>query len=95
MQAFDFGRSSGGNVKLSTNPQERNDERALWAQVALAAFVAETSTDESNALVEFLVGVMHWCDRSGESFEAHLERARSWYSEETNAAEIRVVEDVG
>ena len=82
-------------MKLSTNPQERNDERALWAQVALAAFVAETSTDESNALVEFLVGVMHWCDRSGESFEAHLERARSWYSEETNAAEIRVVEDVG
>jgi len=90
-----FGRSSGGNVKLPTNPQERNDERALWAQIALAAFMAETNTDESDALVEFLVGVMHWCDRSGESFEAHLERARSLYREEMNAAEMRVAEDAG
>jgi hypothetical protein len=90
VQAFDFGRSSGGNVKLPTNPKERNDERALWAQVALAAFVAETGTDETTVLVEFLAGVMHWCDRSGESFEDHLERARSWYSEEMNAAQMRV-----
>jgi hypothetical protein len=75
-------------MKLPNDPQERNDERALWAQIALAAFVAETSTDESNALVEFLACVMHWCDRSGESFEAHLERARSLYREETNATEM-------
>ncbi len=54
----------------------------------LAAFMAETSTDESDALVEFLAGVMHWCDRSGESFEAQLERARSVHREETNAAEL-------
>jgi hypothetical protein len=56
-------------MKLPNDPQKRNDERALWTQVALAAFVAETSTDESTALVEFLAGVMHWC-ASGESFEA-------------------------
>jgi hypothetical protein len=74
-------------MKLPTDPQGRNDERALWAQVALAAFVAETSTDESDALVEFLAGVMHWCDRSGESFEAQLERARSLHREETNATD--------
>ncbi len=74
-------------MKLPTEPQARNDERAHWAQVTLAAFVAETSTDESDALVEFLAGVMHWCDRSGESFEAHLERARSLYREETNPTE--------
>ena len=82
-------------MKLPTDPQGRNDERALWAQIALAAFVAETSTDENTAVVEFLVGVMHWCDRSGESFEAHLERARSWYSEETSQAEVRLAENVG
>lgn len=69
-------------MKLPTDPQGRNDERALWAQVALAAFVAETGTDETTVLVEFLAGVMHWCDRSGESFEAQLERARSLYREE-------------
>jgi hypothetical protein len=78
----------GGNMKLPADPQERNDERALWAQVALAAFVAETGTGESDALVEFLAGVMHWCDRSGESFEAQLERARSLYREETSATEM-------
>jgi hypothetical protein len=83
-----------GSVKLPTNPQERNDERALWAQIALAAFMAETNTDESDALVEFLVGVMHWCDRSGESFEAQLERARSWYSEETSQPEVQLEENV-
>ena len=82
-------------MNLPTDPQERNDERALWAQIALAAFVAETSTDESTALVEFLVGVMHWCDRSGESFEVHLERARSWYREETGQTEVRLAENVG
>jgi len=76
-------------MKLPTEPEERNDERALWAQITLAAFMAETSTDESDALVlEFLAGVMHWCDRSGESFEAHLERARSLYGEETNTAAL-------
>ncbi len=75
-------------MKLPADPQARNDERAHWAQVTLAAFVAETGTDEGTALVEFLAGVMHWCDRSGESFEAQLERARSLYREETNAAEL-------
>ena len=75
-------------MKLPTDPQARNDERALRAQITLAAFMAETSTDESDALVEFLAGVMHWCDRSGESFEVQLERARSLYREETNAAEL-------
>jgi hypothetical protein len=75
------------NMKLPTDPQERNDERAHWAQVTLTAFTAETSTDENGALVKFLAGV-HWCDRSGESFEAQLERARSLYREETNATEL-------
>ena len=50
--------------------------------------MAETRTDEGGALVEFLAGVMHWCDRSGESFEVSLERARSLYREETNATEM-------
>jgi hypothetical protein len=86
-------RAEGDGMKLPNDPQERNDERALWAQIALAAFVAETGTDESNALVEFLVGVMHWCDRSGESFEAHLQRARSLYGEEKNATAVRRAED--
>ena len=81
-------------MKLPTDPQGRNDERAYWAQVTLAAFMAETSTDESTALVEFLVGVMHWCDRSGESFDAHLERARSFYREETGLAEARLANDL-
>ncbi len=75
-------------MKLPTDPQGRNEERALWAQITLAAFMAETSTDENDALVEFLAGVMHWCDRSGESFEAHLERARSLYREETKAVQL-------
>ena len=86
--------ASGDSMKLPTDPQERNDERALWAQIALAAFMAETNTDESGALVEFLAGVMHWCDRSGETFEAQLERARSLYREETNATEMRLADKI-
>ena len=89
-----FGRSIGESIKLPTDPQGRNDERALWAQVALAAFVAETGTDETTVLVEFLAGVMHWCDRSGR-LEAHLERARSLYREEKDATEMRLAENVG
>jgi hypothetical protein len=75
-------------MKLPTDPQARNDERAHWAQVTLAAFVAETRTDEGGALVEFLAGVMHWCDRSGDSFDDQLDRARVLYREETNATEM-------
>jgi hypothetical protein len=81
-------------MKLPTDPKGRTDERALWAQVALAAFMAETNTDESDALVEFLTGVMHWCDRSGESFEAQLERARTLYREETNATEMWLADEI-
>ena len=81
-------------MKLPDDPQERTNERALWAQIALAAFMAETSTDESDALVEFLAGVMHWCDRTGESFDAHLEGARALYREETGLAEARLAEEL-
>ena len=31
-------------MKLPTDPQARNDERALRAQITLAAFMAETIT---------------------------------------------------
>jgi len=79
-------------MKLPDDPQERNNERAHWAQVTLAAFVAETSTDENTALVEFLAGVMHWCDRTGENFDTHLERARSLYREETDRTDMRLSE---
>jgi hypothetical protein len=82
-------------MKLPTDPQERNDERAHWAQVTLAAFVAETGTDENTALVEFLAGVMHWCDRAGMSFDDQLERARSLYREETNATEKWLAQALG
>jgi hypothetical protein len=74
-------------MKLPADPKEQNDERALWAQVALAAFMAETGTSESGALAEFLTNAMHWCARSGVSFDDQLERARSLYREETNPTE--------
>ena len=76
-------------MQLPAEPQERNNERAHWAQVTLASFMAETSTDESGALVEFLACVMHWCDRTGESFDAQLERARSLHRQETGLAVAR------
>jgi hypothetical protein len=71
-------------MKLPADSQEWT----VWAQVALAAFMAETGTPESDALAEFLTNAMHSCARSGESFEAQLERARSLYREETRATEM-------
>jgi hypothetical protein len=44
-------------MKLPDDPQERNNERAHWAQVTLAAFVAETSTDENTALTQCPMGL--------------------------------------
>ena len=81
-------------MKLPNDPQERNNERAHRAQVTLAAFVAETGADENTAFVEFLAGVMHWCDRSGESFGDQLERARSLHREETNPTEKWLAEKI-
>jgi hypothetical protein len=69
--------------ELPTDPDERNDDRAAWAEVALAAFAAETGCDRAEALPDLLCDLMHQCDRTGVSFAAELGRARWHYATET------------
>jgi hypothetical protein len=69
--------------KLPPDPENRNDERAAWAEAALNVFRRETGTDIEDALADLLCDLMHCADRKNWDFEAELERARMHYEAET------------
>jgi hypothetical protein len=68
---------------LPPDPEEMNDDRALWAAVALHRFQQETGTDDETALGDLLCDLMHWCDRNDSDFDASLSTARMHYEAET------------
>lgn len=90
-QQFD-NHGQGANNALPADPEEMNDDRAAWAETALASFQAETGTDDGDAIADLLADLMHLCDRKperfGASFRAQLERAEGHYEAETDEAEI-------
>ncbi len=65
------------------DPENMNDDRAMWAGTAVKCFMATTGTDKDNALSDLLADLMHWADRNQEDFDAELNRARRAYQEET------------
>ena len=77
------------NTKLlPPDPEEMNDDRAEWAQVALDAFAHVTGMDtagedDETVLGDLLCDIMHWCDRNGVSFAVTMETARVHYDAET------------
>lgn len=68
---------------LPPDPDGMNDDRAAWAETALAAFIAATGTGREDALPDLLCDLMHWADRAGYDFETARERARDHYTAET------------
>ena len=72
---------------LPPDPEERNDERAEWAQSAINAFRIATGTDPEDAVSDLLADLMHWCDRYGPGFHNELNRARNHYDAETDPGE--------
>lgn len=69
--------------KLPPDPDGQNNDRAKWAQEAIAAFMEATGTDLEDALPDLLCDLMHWADRNGQQFGMMLERARENYKAET------------
>lgn len=74
----------GGDIPA--DPEGRNDERASWAGVAIAAFRDLTNCDQEDAVSDLMANIMHFCDRNGMSFSAELQRARMHYEAETYEA---------
>lgn len=68
---------------LPPDPEGLNEDRAEWAEHALAAFMAVTGTDTKDALSDLLCNLIHWSDRHFHDFHHHLERAKRNYAEET------------
>lgn len=79
--------SSPTPAELPPDPEGMNADRAQWADAAIEAFIAETGTEEEDALADLLGDLMHWCDRhdGAGSFDHALARARNYYQEETTA----------
>ena len=61
-----------------------NDERALWAKSAVAAFLQPVSrTDAENAVCDLIADLGHLCDRENVDFLAVLETAVGhWLAEQ-------------
>lgn len=72
------------DTPIPPDPEEMNQDRALWAGVAIAVFQRETGTDEEDALGDLLCDLMHWADRNRHDFEIALDRARYNYLCETS-----------
>lgn len=67
-----------------------NDERAEWAEAAVAAFAEATNMrdageDDATVLADLLADLLHWCDRRRVDFDAALQRGRGNYGAETGA----------
>lgn len=69
--------------QLPPDTEGMNDDRAVWAAVALSAFMEQTGCDEDTAVYDLICDLHHWCDRNGQDFNHELERAQISYEEET------------
>ena len=68
---------------IPPDPEGMNENRANRARIALLAFMAETrQTDESEALGDLIVDLLHLNDRSPTPFVAPLAKAAGVYKEE-------------
>jgi hypothetical protein len=74
---------------LPPDPDDKNEERAGWAEEALQAFQAVTGTDDEDAIADLIADLLHLCDRNPGlgDFETQLERGRGMYAEETQEIE--------
>lgn len=68
---------------LPADPEGMNDDRALWADAAIRAFMDVCRTEFEDSLGDLLCDLMHWADRAGFQFDLALERARCHYEAET------------
>ncbi len=68
---------------LPPDPDGENDNRALWAENALRAFRKITGTEQEDAVCDLLCDLMHFCDRSTQTFQSQIERAQEHYTAET------------
>lgn len=71
------------DVRLPADPEDQNDDRSGWAEVAIKAFMKETGTDAEDAVSDLLADLAHYCDRHGLELGHELCRAMSHYGEET------------
>ncbi len=72
---------------IPPDPEGRNDERASWAQEAIASFMDACPTDLEDAVADLLCNLRHYCDRNNLSFMHEMDRARGMYRDETRAPE--------
>jgi hypothetical protein len=71
---------------LPPDPDNQNEERADWANVAVAAFIGATNTDDEDAIADLICDLGHLCDRHPEL--GTMGNAITWglgnYMEETD-----------
>lgn len=71
-------------MALPPDPEGMNDDRAGWADTAIAAFRKATGTDEADAVSDLIADLRHWCDRKELPWEAELARGLEHYRIETS-----------
>jgi len=71
------------NPTLPPDPEDMNNDRANWAQIALEAFTAATGTDREDAICDLIADLGHWCDRNNMNLEVEIQRGAWHYDAET------------
>lgn len=65
------------------DPDGMNDRRAAWGENAIGSIMADTGTDQEDALADLLGDLMHYAHQNGEDFAAALRRACYHFEAET------------
>jgi hypothetical protein len=71
-------------LPLPPDPENLNDDRAGWAQAAIASFIDKTKSDDCDAISDLLADIAHYCDRNGFDMKEELRRAAFHYHAETD-----------
>jgi len=69
------------------DPEEKNEARSTWAEIALLAFIEATGSEAEYAVRDLVADLMHWCDRHDLSWEDERQSGEGHYTEETTQHE--------
>ena len=81
--SIDLGKFELRTRGIPPDPDNLNNDRAMWGGNAIASIIADTRTDPEDALCDLLGDLRHWADRHGMVWDDELARGMGHYEEET------------
>lgn len=71
-------------AEMPSDLEEKNEERAGWAAIAVQAFMDKTGSELEYAVGDLLCDLRHFCDYHGIDFDDENANGRGHYEAETD-----------